>query len=477
MSVDRKTILVCGDGLAGRLSATALSGALGKAYRIVLVGARTAPAEDLFYGTVTAPSGYDFLLSLGLTEPALFMETETSFSYGTHYKTWPGQKPWVQSHQAPFQNIAGTPLRHHLTRTNIAMAPLLVAAQSALQGRFAHPPEDPKVPLSRAEYGYQFNPSEWVDLLGRQLAKTSVEIADAKISHIAHDGEQITGIELGDGMRFSPDLVIDCTGSHRACLKTLDARFDSQRRIAAWGQRRGTGQLGAPCRSIESGPDGWTSTTHLQNSDYVLSIGDPEQSGRGEPDATLALGRVQNAWIGNCVAIGHAASALEPITPAPMMLLQRDIERLLELIPVSQDMTAERREFNRRFQDDVTHSELFQLALYCGNALPSTAYWRAAKAASDTETLKRKVAQFEHRGLLVKYDLEPFNDEDWTILHFGMGRVPRLHDLQAELMPMNEVATELAAMKQAIEQMVPRMPPHHVYVGNMKRYFEKQKYV
>lgn len=477
MSDDRKTILVCGAGLAGRLTAIALSNALGTAYRVVLVRDRAMPPEDMFYGSVTAPSGYDFLLSIGLDEPALFMSTMTSFSYGTMYKKWGERPPWVQSHQAPFQILAGTPLRHHLTRTQKPLAPLLVAASAAQNGRFAHPPEDPNVPLSRAEYGYQFSPSEWNELLGRQIEETAIEVVDEAIASIDQDGRTITGVHLSDGRKLSTDLVIDCTGVKRTCLMSLEVNFYSNREIGAWAEKKRVAQLGPPCRIVESNDDGWTSTTHLQDSEHALTIGEAQQLDRAPPDATLALGRVDQAWIGNCVGIGHAASALEPITPAPIMLLQRDIERLLELIPVTRDMSAECREFNRRFEDDVTHSELFQFALYSSEELPSTPYWASAKSAADTKALKRKLAQFEHRGLLVKYDLEPFNDEDWTILHLGMGRVPRQHDLQAEQVPMSEVNANLDGMKQSIEQMVPRMPPHHVYVGNMKRYFEKQKYV
>ena len=68
--------------------------------------------------------------------------------------------------------------------------------------------------------------------------------------------------------------------------------------------------------------------------------------------------------MGNCVAIGHAAEVQEPVTHAPMLLLQREIERLLTLVPCSGDMSVERREFNRQSADDFTHAEIFNRALF-----------------------------------------------------------------------------------------------------------------
>ena len=45
------------------------------------------------------------------------------------------------------------------------------------------------------------------------------------------------------------------------------------------------------------------------------------------------------------------------------MLLQKDIERMLELIPISHDMKIEGKEYNRRFTEDYIHASTFENAL------------------------------------------------------------------------------------------------------------------
>jgi tryptophan halogenase len=188
------------------------------------------------------------------------------------------------------------------------------------------------------------------------------------------------------------------------------------------------------------------------------------------PTAEATLGRAREAWSQNCVAIGHAAGVVEPLTAAPMMLLERDIERLISLVPVSSDVSVERREFNRRSAEDFEHAELFTRALFETDRLPDTDYWREAKASPVGEKLARKIALFGDRGLLAAYDLEPFNNEDWTILHYGMGRRPRRYDRSADRAPPQRVRQFLSSMKDSVEKLVAKLPDHATYRTGLERY-------
>lgn len=478
MTTPQKSIIVCGKGFAASMTALALANGLGDRHKVVLIQDVARPAQDVLYGSVTAPTGYDFYRTLGLDEPNLFLNSSTAFSFGTHFQNWPAaNRDWMQCHQQPLPVLAGVPLQHHLVRNRQALEPLLIAAIAARKNKFAHPPEDPTVPLSRAEYGYQFSVAEWTSLLQAQLQVSRVDVRNGQLASVETDGERITLLKTRDGNTLSADLVVDCTGTDRICLRSLGAPFQSDRSISVSSASEKVEQLGAPCRTVTATIAGWTSQTHLQTTNLNLTV-THAPSAPAPNDAAVVdceLGRVTAPWIGNCVAIGHAASVIEPLTPAPMMQLQRDIERLLELIPVKDDMSAECREFNRRFNDDVVHAQLFGSALFASDELPSSAYWSAAKSDTRSTQLARKLAQFESRGLLVKFDLEPFNDEDWTILHNGMGRLPRRYDLQVERAPATEIQQQLIGLKQAVEQMVARMPPHHLYVANMKRYLARQQ--
>lgn len=477
MTPTDKTIIVCGSGLAASMTAVALANGLGGAYRVILAKTLNETRDDVFYGSVTAPIGYDFFRALGLDEPALFLSAATSFSFGTRYRNWPSlSSDWMQCHHQPLPVLAGVPLQHHLVRNSEALQPLLISAVAAQDSKFAHPPEDPAVPLSRAEYGYQFSPDEWTKLLQDRLVSSGVKVLAGPVEEIVSDGDEISGVRMSNGETVRADLYVDCSGTERLCLKQLSLDFQSVRAVSASVSHQPATQLGPPCRVIEAITSGWVAQTFLQDGVTTLRMTHSSSGEGGDDQVHCNLGRVQFPWLGNCVAIGHAASVIEPLTPAPMMLLQRDIERLLDLIPVSAEMSAERREFNRRFDEDVTNSDLFGNALFVSDTLPQSTYWQEAAASAQIERLQRKIAQFLSRGVLVKFDLEPFNDEDWTTLHNGMGRRPTRYDLQVERVSKAEIERQLSGMKQAVAQMVARMPPHHLYVANMKRYLERQRH-
>jgi tryptophan halogenase len=187
------------------------------------------------------------------------------------------------------------------------------------------------------------------------------------------------------------------------------------------------------------------------------------------------LHRRPHAWAGNCVGIGHAAYVLEPLTPAPMMLLERDLDRLLSLIPNTGSMAVERGEYNRRYQEDTQNAALFACAMFATNGLPDTPYWRAAQGESRPDALVRKLEMFETRGLLVAYDLEPFHPEDWTILHLGMGRRPTRHDRLADRANPAQVTAFLANLERSVAQSVSTLPDCDTYRLQLEQYLLRNR--
>lgn len=466
-------IVVCGGGVAGLMTALALDGALGTQYEIVLIDDGHANEADVIYGSVTSPIAYDFLRGLGLDEPVLFSQSSTSFSFGTQYYDWPGvSADWVQCHHQILPVLDGVPLQHHLTRNQRQIAPLLISGFAARQGKFAHPPEDNSNPLSRAEYGYQFAATEWTHLLATKLTRTRVTHLSEQVAKVnSHQGE-IEGVLLTSGEAVTGDVYIDCTGLKRQLMSAIGASFNTSRTIGLKQAVQPIDQLGPACRQVRANANGWSAQVFLQNAIQTLTV---ERGGDATNSILCELGHLDAGWVGNTIAVGAAASVHDPLTPGPMVMLQRDIERLLDLVPISSDVSMERREFNRRRIDDAAHTDMFADAFYVSNTAAAP-FWRDAKASAQSEGLTRKIVQFESRGVLAKYDLEPFNDEDWTILHHGMGRRAARYDLQADASPKLKIDQQLDGMSRAIEQLVARMPPHHLYVANMKRYFEKQQY-
>ena len=78
--------------------------------------------------------------------------------------------------------------------------------------------------------------------------------------------------------------------------------------------------------------------------------------------------------------------------------------------------------------------------------------------------------------MLVAFDLEPFNAEDWTILHHGMGRRPARYDRVADRVPEAELRPMLAAMPSGDRKSRedPAESPHD-YMINLLRFLKQKK--
>ena len=478
-------IVVCGSGLAAHLATVALARQLPQTIRITWVNGADSRDADLFFGGVTAPSAYAFNLAAGVSEPRLMLDSDSTFSWGTHFQDWgAGNLSWVQCSHLPLQVIGGVLFHHHLWRLGMSeLEPFLVPAIAARRGVFAHPVDKGPKLLARAEYGYQFNPYSYCAPFAAAARAFQVETVAATISDVVCDEGKISALRLSNGRVIEADLFVDCTGPDARLLSRLGVEAPVGRRLRAAFSQRATQRIGPPCRSVVARDFGWQSETSLKASVARLTVYAPETEGEalaahGEvPQHTgaITLGRRASGWVGNCVAIGHAASVLEPLSHAPMLLLEREIDRLLTLVPFSHDMSVERREFNRQGAEDFTHAEIFNRAILETPPKAQTAFWLAASAEPPHEKLVQKIIQFESRGWLAAFDLEPFSPEDWVILHHGMRRRPARYDRMADRTPENEVRPALDTMRREIENLVKTMPAHHDYMVGLARYLKQQK--
>jgi hypothetical protein len=461
---DSSQLLVFGNTLAASMTALALSKVLPKNIKLLWVKPAGACPSDVLYGGISSPDAYQFNLQYGVTEPQLILDTDTTFTFGTGFNHW-GQnnRSWMQCFHLPFAATSGVELHHFMTRHNAALGDFLISAKAAMKGTFAHPPTDNlQSPLSRAEYGYHFDPLQWSEMFLNKIEKAHIKIINGDITSLKHSHGQIDYVQLDDGTKLQADLYIDCSGIGSKLLSKLSNDFVCQRTVQISSQTQPSAETGPACRLVTGSEHGWQSVTPLRQKNHVISLFESSVgSSLGEEQVaclSFELGYRKKAWQGNCVGIGLAAYALEPITPAPYILLKKDIERLLELIPVNSETQIERQEYNRRYQDDVTHAELFHRALYAEQR--DVGYGACEK-------LDRKLSQYLHRGILTSYDFEPFNEQDWAILHAGLGRIPQGYDRMAEQVDFEKMQANLDTIRVGMTHLASSMPTHHIYLEKL----------
>ena len=174
-------------------------------------------------------------------------------------------------------------------------------------------------------------------------------------------------------------------------IGALGVAQHSWRRISRRPRPRGTRPrlcaAAGLCRDCAPGDGGWTAlypsqaATHVVHA-YSSALSDDEDALRSAGAASgLALtdvvlrpsepGRREQAWSHNCVAVGAAACALDPVHNLDLHAVQLGLIQLLAIYPSSADFDAERSEYNR-----VMRGSLRAAARLSGRALRTGALSR-----------------------------------------------------------------------------------------------------
>ena len=488
-------IVIYGHSIAAFISALTIHKTLADHVTLSLILPDDQVHSDMLYGGTSTPDAYNLHLAMDISEPELFQQTNSSFSFGTHYKNWTEDKlDWMQAFSLPFTSKYGVEFHQVLLKHKQDLQGYLVGAQSALHDKFAHPPQNqPASPLSRAEYGYNFDYQNYALFLLNKIKQRKIKLIQSDFLQVNVADKHITSLQLDDDSCITADLFIDCSGTDAKLISALDVKkhVHSQIKFSSLTNENDTQMK--PCNRVSGHVNAWQSTLYLQDSSQILQAVNTEHSTENSAEDTFIenknaantmasiiadIGEKEQAWVGNCVAISLSAAVLEPFSNAPFRLLKLDIERLLTLIPVSNDMKMEKKEYNRRYRLDLQHTKLFNLALM--DTRHSSQHEQATKNKlldSDVDTqalLDRKLVQYLHRGLIVTYDFEPFNPEEWVILHFGMRRFPRRLDSLCDNIDNSDVKQDLLHTKKAIAAIVPQIPPCSLYTQKFLNYLKRQ---
>ncbi|WP_158972025.1 tryptophan 7-halogenase [Paraglaciecola sp. L3A3] len=482
-------IVIYGHSIAAFISALTIHNTLADQVSLSLILPAEQAPSDVLYGGTSTPDAYNLHLAMDISEAELLQQTNSSFSFGTHYQNWTEAKfNWVQAFSLPFTSMYGVDFHQVLLKHKQDLQTYLAGAQCALHEKFAHPPQNqPASPLSRAEYGYNFDYQSYALFLLNTIKQRKIKLIQSDLLKVEAADEHITNLRLNDGSCIEADLFIDCSGTDAKLISALASkkRVDSKINVSLLTNENDTQMK--PCNLVSGHGNSWQSTLYLQDSSQILQAVNVKDTPAENIMSTNTIasisadiGEKKRAWVGNCVAISLSAAVLEPFSNASFRLLKLDIERLLALIPISNNMTMEQKEYNRRYRLDVQHAKLFNLALTDTRHFSQHEHTVQIKSQnpvldSDTQALlDRKLAQYLHRGLIVSYDFEPFYAEDWIILHFGMQRFPRRLNCLCDNIDNTHVKQHLLQTQNTIVTMVPKIPPCSLYTEKFLNYLKRQ---
>ncbi len=407
-----KRVLIVGGGSAGWTAAAYLNATLNvgnqKVAEISLVESPEVPRIGV--GEATIPNINHTLAAIGIDELEFMKAVDGTFKQSIRYVNWLDNKRKFYHH--PFSRFGSGPNDDAGRRWLMSdrSVPFLntISAQPVLCEMGLSPKPFEKVNLGiPVGYAFHMDAVKFADYLNAfATARGVTGLLDHVIGVDMHENGNIAAVQTKSGQRLEADLFIDCTGFAAHLIgKKLGVGFadcsqwllcDRAVTINVPHEHYYPGHV-HPYTTATALSAGWVWEIPLQtrrslgyvHSSAYLSADDAEKELRAfEGDHAESLpsqvvnfmvGRREQPWTANCIAIGLSGGFIEPLESTGLYLAQVASAVLAEHFPHSDDMAPLAFRFNRIMQNRFYEILDFINMHYCLTRRTDTEFWREVR--------------------------------------------------------------------------------------------------
>lgn len=469
-------VAIVGGGIVGLSAALAFARALPEA-RVTVVETAADPAALADILPVLQGAGPALHALIGLDENELVRAGIASHYLGTLFEDWSaGGEPWWHV-LGPYGKPAGAIpfdqiwVRAHACGQALSYDRYAVGAALARAGKFVHPAADPNFVGSRFAYGLRLEPAPYRARLLELAGPAGIAVRRADLGSVERrDDGRIAALRLRDGDALEADLYVDCSGPSAMLAGVVDDSFEDWSDWLPCGEMTIATSAGPevppPSDRIRANAQGWAAQMPLRGRTVTARLS--VRRGRGkEPGIALTRGRRLRPWVGNMLALGEAATALDPLHRPNLDMAHRAILLALELLPGRDFDRAETAEYNRRAEQVTRRARDFVALHYLGSGR-SDGVWPAFAQVEPPDSLARTLDQYAHRGRLPFHEDESITRDGWTASLLGLGIVPRHVDPAAGGLALDEAVRAMARLAHEIDQVVMPLPSYGDYLSAIR---------
>ena len=434
-----RSITIVGGGTAGWLAATFLnrfckSKDAKHKLKITLIESPTIPIVGV--GEASLPGMVVLLNQLGVAEAEFFKLTDATFKVAAHFVDWNRDE---RGRPIEFLNVLNAPgaidgrqfadyfVTFHPARDAPDAGQEYVRSFSPVAEivRDNLAPRRPGAPDFSGEIGYTYH------FDATKLAAFLKDLATSRgVKHLLDDVDAVNldergfvkSLTLRRQGEHAIDLVIDCTGFRGSILQqALGEPFEPygdyllNDRAAVVQIPHQDPRVIAPTTRATGFSAGWNfriplttrvGTGYIFSSQFIsdekaieelLSFYGDQAKGYEPRIIRMRTGRVRNAWVKNCVALGFASGFIEPLEATAIFMSDLGARWLQHYLP-TQDFEPElAAAYNRQVRRVFEEVRDFVQAHYHLNNRKDTEYWRAARdGVKLSERLQENLKVWRH---------------------------------------------------------------------------------
>ena len=490
----RKVVIV-GGGTAGWMAAAALSKIMGgfPGLRIELVESEAIGTVGV--GEATIPQINLFNAMLGIDENEFVRETHATYKLGIEFVDWlrPGHR-YVHPFGFYGLDMMGVEFHHHWLKGRTLgdtseLDAYSIGAVAGKAGRMARPADNPKSPLSKLAYAFQFDAGRYARFLRGRAERQGVRRIEGRIVGLERDGESgfVRAVVLESGVHVEGELFIDCSG-FRALLigQELGVPFvdwshwlPCDRAVAIPCTLAGDSE---PLTRSTARPAGWQwriplqhrignghvyCSAHMSDDEAIdLLLANLDGEPLAEPNRLrFSAGHRARAWDRNVVALGLAGGFLEPLESTAIHLVQAGIARLMTLFPTRAFGPREIERYNAQSVQDHVDIRDFLVLHYCATERADSAFWDYCRNLEPPEGLAEKLALFRSSGRVVREQDELFTETSWLSVMVGQGIAAGGYHPAADLLTDGETLERLRHIREVVARTAAQMPTQEAFLA------------
>jgi 2-polyprenyl-6-methoxyphenol hydroxylase-like FAD-dependent oxidoreductase len=478
MIIKPQSLVIVGGGTAGWMTANSLLQAWPEAH-ITLV--ESADIGIIGVGEGATPFLKQYFRQLDIPESEWMPACDATYKVGISFENWSGVKS-APSYFHPFYSVLDKPpadlffhncgLRRRGFDAPANPNDYFVAAQLAKNNLSPIATSTQSIDI---DYAYHFDSVKLGQFLRDKAKQKGLlhvvdNVSDVQIANNG-DIKQLTCEKNGP---LSADFFIDCTGfSARLINKALKRQYLSyadtlfnDAAVAIQTPYEQGHSASNQTRSIALN-NGWMwniPLTSRQGNGYVysqahisaeqaetelrqkLQIGDDAEV--SAKHLKMRIGRLQEHWHANCLAVGLSQGFIEPLEATALMLTQFTVERFIACFaPQQSTITKVKNDFNQQLNTTFDGIRDYIVAHYQLTQREDTAYWRDNKYNNVTPDILSAILQAWEEGQDVERVLTHHQEKlvylrpSWYCILAGMGRFP------IDLKPTSKAADEQQAIQ------------------------------
>ncbi|UYY60227.1 tryptophan 7-halogenase [Sphingomonas sp. S2-65] len=475
-----RSVAVVGGGIVGWSAAVALKRRM-PALAVTIVA--TAPPANALADQMahSLPSAIGFHDDLGLREEDAVLRAGGSWRLGTLFEGWVFQQPgYVHAYGPHGQPFGTASFHHHWVRAAHAgsAAPFdahAPAAMLASAGRMVASEPEPGSPFAGIQAALVLDVDRYRAMLAAFARHLGVDSRDGKVAQVRLRGEDgfIESLVLSDGSTTEADLFIDASGPQGIVRGAIDTQWEDWRpwlRCDRLLQAQGPAATPSALDQVAALPAGWRwrtatpsrtlhglcySSTFLSDADAGQMLAEASGGQPSNPPITFSQGTRPEPWAHNCVAVGDAATVIEPLEWTNLHLAHSAIDRIVAMMPGRACHPLEIADYNRQAGAEVTRVRDFVLCHYATARRPEP-FWQPATDLPPS--LAHTLTLFAERGRLPFFEEETFARDSWLAVLLGQGLLPRRIDPLIEATPPAQSDAAMAGFRAAIARALPHFP-------------------